>query len=104
MQSDGGDGNEGPVRSVAVDGARSAGGRSGDLLRKEHPLLAGLYTRRRVRFFARHQQVVLKKKCSPIDTMIQYKPGAGGDLVGVENSQTLVTSCRIPQRNSIGRR
>ena len=27
---------------------------------------------------ARHQQVVLKKKCPAIDTIIQYKAGAGG--------------------------
>ena len=30
---------------------------------------------------ARHQQVVLKKKCPAIDTIIQYKPGAGGGLM-----------------------
>src|SRR5256885_12217361 len=30
---------------------------------------------------ARHQQVVLKKKCAAIDTIIQYKPGAGGGLM-----------------------
>jgi tripartite-type tricarboxylate transporter receptor subunit TctC len=30
---------------------------------------------------ARHQQVVLKKKCSAIDTIIQYKAGAGGGLM-----------------------
>ena len=30
---------------------------------------------------ARHQQVVLKKKCAAIDTIIQYKPGAGGGLL-----------------------
>ncbi len=30
---------------------------------------------------ARHQQVVLKKKCPNIDTIIQYKPGAGGGLM-----------------------
>jgi tripartite-type tricarboxylate transporter receptor subunit TctC len=30
---------------------------------------------------ARHQQVVLKKKCSAIDTVIQYKAGAGGALM-----------------------
>ena len=30
---------------------------------------------------ARHQQVVLKKKCPKIDTVIQYKPGAGGGLM-----------------------
>jgi len=30
---------------------------------------------------ARHQQVVLKKRCPNIDTIIQYKPGAGGGLM-----------------------
>ena len=30
---------------------------------------------------ARHQQVVLKKKCAAIDTIIQYKAGAGGALM-----------------------
>jgi tripartite-type tricarboxylate transporter receptor subunit TctC len=30
---------------------------------------------------ARHQQVVLKKKCPAIDTIIQYKAGAGGALM-----------------------
>ena len=30
---------------------------------------------------ARHQQLVLKKKCPAIDTIIQYKAGAGGGLM-----------------------
>jgi len=30
---------------------------------------------------ARHQQVVLKKKCPAVDTVIQYKAGAGGALL-----------------------
>jgi len=30
---------------------------------------------------ARHQQVVLKKKCPAIETVIQYKAGAGGGLL-----------------------
>jgi tripartite-type tricarboxylate transporter receptor subunit TctC len=30
---------------------------------------------------ARHQQVVLKKRCPAIDTVIQYKPGGGGALM-----------------------
>ncbi len=30
---------------------------------------------------ARHQQMVLKKKCPAIDTVIQYKAGAGGGLL-----------------------
>lgn len=30
---------------------------------------------------ARHQQMVLKKKCPAIETIVQYKPGAGGGLM-----------------------
>ena len=30
---------------------------------------------------ARHQQMVLKKKCAAIDTIIQYKAGGGGALL-----------------------
>ena len=30
---------------------------------------------------ARHQQGVLKKRCPTVDTIIQYKPGAGGGLM-----------------------
>ncbi len=30
---------------------------------------------------ARHQQIVLKKRCPAIETVIQYKPGAGGALM-----------------------
>ncbi len=30
---------------------------------------------------ARHQQLVLKKRCPSIETIIQYKPGAGGGLM-----------------------
>jgi tripartite-type tricarboxylate transporter receptor subunit TctC len=30
---------------------------------------------------ARHQQLLLKKKCPGIETIIQYKPGAGGGLM-----------------------
>ena len=30
---------------------------------------------------ARHQQLVLKKRCPAIETIIQYKPGAGGGLL-----------------------
>lgn len=36
---------------------------------------------------ARHQQVVLKKKCSAIDTIIQYKAGAGGGLMWGQMNQ-----------------
>lgn len=30
---------------------------------------------------ARHQQTVLKKRCPSIETIVQYKPGAGGGLM-----------------------
>lgn len=30
---------------------------------------------------ARHQQLVLKKRCPAIETVVQYKPGAGGGLM-----------------------
>jgi putative tricarboxylic transport membrane protein len=33
---------------------------------------------------ARHQQVVLKRKCPAIETIIQYKPGAGGGLMWMQ--------------------
>jgi tripartite-type tricarboxylate transporter receptor subunit TctC len=36
---------------------------------------------------ARHQQVVLKKKCPAIDTIIQYKAGAGGGLMWAQMNQ-----------------
>src|SRR5512134_904302 len=36
---------------------------------------------------ARHQQVVLKKKCPAIDMIIQYKPGAGGGLMWAQMNQ-----------------
>jgi len=36
---------------------------------------------------ARHQQMVLKKKCPSIDTIIQYKPGAGGGLMWAQMNQ-----------------
>jgi tripartite-type tricarboxylate transporter receptor subunit TctC len=36
---------------------------------------------------ARHQQLVLKKKCPAIDTIIQYKPGAGGGLMWMQLNQ-----------------
>ncbi|HZN47629.1 MAG TPA: tripartite tricarboxylate transporter substrate binding protein [Ramlibacter sp.] len=36
---------------------------------------------------ARHQQVVLKKKCPAIDTIIQYKAGAGGALMWTQMNQ-----------------
>ena len=36
---------------------------------------------------ARHQQVVLQKKCPAIDTIIQYKAGAGGGLMWSQMNQ-----------------
>jgi tripartite-type tricarboxylate transporter receptor subunit TctC len=36
---------------------------------------------------ARHQQIVLKKKCPAIDTIVQYKPGAGGGLMWSQMNQ-----------------
>jgi tripartite-type tricarboxylate transporter receptor subunit TctC len=36
---------------------------------------------------ARHQQMVLKKKCPAIDTIIQYKAGAGGGLMWSQMNQ-----------------
>ena len=36
---------------------------------------------------ARHQQVVLKKRCGAIDTVIQYKAGAGGALLWSTTNQ-----------------
>ena len=36
---------------------------------------------------ARHQQVVLKKHCPAIDTIIQYKAGAGGGLMWTQMNQ-----------------
>jgi tripartite-type tricarboxylate transporter receptor subunit TctC len=36
---------------------------------------------------ARHQQIVLKKKCAAIDTIIQYKAGAGGALLWSQLNQ-----------------
>ena len=36
---------------------------------------------------ARHQQVVLKKRCPAIETIVQYKPGAGGGLMWAQMNQ-----------------
>src|SRR6186997_703543 len=36
---------------------------------------------------ARHQQVVLKKKCPAIETVVQYKAGAGGGLMWAQMNQ-----------------
>ena len=50
---------------------------------------------------ARHQQVVLKKHCPAIETIIQYKAGAGGGLMWGQMNQlpgdglnVLVSTCR----------
>jgi tripartite-type tricarboxylate transporter receptor subunit TctC len=50
---------------------------------------------------ARHQQVVLKKKCPDIETIIQYKPGAGGALMWTQMNQlpadgTTVVGINLP--------
>lgn len=36
---------------------------------------------------ARHQQIVLKKRCAAVDTIIQYKAGAGGALMWSQMNQ-----------------
>ena len=36
---------------------------------------------------ARHQQLVLRKKCPAIDTIVQYKAGAGGALMWTQMNQ-----------------
>src|SRR5438128_8530657 len=36
---------------------------------------------------ARHQQLVLHKKCPGVDTIIQYKAGAGGALMWTQMNQ-----------------
>src|SRR5689334_11265334 len=36
---------------------------------------------------ARHQQVVLRKKCPAVETIIQYKAGAGGGLMWSQMNQ-----------------
>jgi tripartite-type tricarboxylate transporter receptor subunit TctC len=50
---------------------------------------------------ARHQQLVLKKKCPAIETIIQYKPGAGGGLMwaqmnGLPNDGLNVVGINLP--------
>jgi tripartite-type tricarboxylate transporter receptor subunit TctC len=50
---------------------------------------------------ARHQQLVLKKKCPAIDTIIQYKPGAGGGLMwaqmnGLPNDGLNIVGINLP--------
>jgi tripartite-type tricarboxylate transporter receptor subunit TctC len=36
---------------------------------------------------ARHQQLVLKKRCPQTETIVQYKPGAGGGLMWAQMNQ-----------------
>jgi tripartite-type tricarboxylate transporter receptor subunit TctC len=36
---------------------------------------------------ARHQQLVMKKRCPQVETIIQYKPGAGGGLMWAQMNQ-----------------
>ena len=50
---------------------------------------------------ARHQQLVLKKKCPAIETIIQYKPGAGGGLMwaqmnGLPNDGLNIVGVNLP--------
>jgi len=50
---------------------------------------------------ARHQQLVLKKKCPAIETIIQYKPGAGGGLIwaqmnGLPNDGLNIVGVNLP--------
>ena len=50
---------------------------------------------------ARHQQLVLRKKCPGIETIIQYKPGAGGGLMwsqmnGLSNEGYVVVGVNLP--------
>jgi tripartite-type tricarboxylate transporter receptor subunit TctC len=44
---------------------------------------------------ARHQQLVLKKKCPAIETIIQYKPGAGGGLMWLQMNQLAADGANI---------
>ena len=50
---------------------------------------------------ARHQQLVLKKKCPNIETIMQYKPGAGGGLMwsqmnGLPNDGLNIVGVNLP--------
>src|SRR6266540_1555548 len=36
---------------------------------------------------ARHQQLVLKKRCPAVENILQYKPGAGGGLMWAQMNQ-----------------
>ena len=50
---------------------------------------------------ARHQQLVLKKRCPGIETIMQYKPGAGGGLMwsqmnGLPNDGLNIVGVNLP--------
>ena len=50
---------------------------------------------------ARHQQLVLKRRCPAIETIIQYKPGAGGSLMwsqmnGLAGDGTNIVGINLP--------
>ena len=50
---------------------------------------------------ARHQQLVLKKRCPSIETIMQYKPGAGGGLMwsqmnGLPNDGLNIVGVNLP--------
>jgi tripartite-type tricarboxylate transporter receptor subunit TctC len=50
---------------------------------------------------ARHQQLILKKKCPNIETVMQYKPGAGGGLMwsqmnGLPNDGYNIVGVNLP--------
>src|SRR4051812_24657477 len=44
---------------------------------------------------ARHQQVVLRKKCPAIETIIQYKAGAGGALMWTQMNQLAADGANV---------
>jgi tripartite-type tricarboxylate transporter receptor subunit TctC len=44
---------------------------------------------------ARHQQLVLKRRCPAIETIIQYKPGAGGGLLWTQMNQLAADGLNI---------
>jgi tripartite-type tricarboxylate transporter receptor subunit TctC len=44
---------------------------------------------------ARHQQLVLKRRCPGIETILQYKPGAGGGLMWAQINQVPADGANI---------
>lgn len=52
-----------------------------DLPKRKFEILASVSPGGESDLSARHQQTVLKKRCPSIDTIVQYKPGAGGALM-----------------------